>query len=67
MYERQTKVLDLTVIIIIFILGCFIGKNSIDAYDTWISFNRPALETMVIGEGLWWFLKQRLSKKQGEK
>lgn len=50
-------------IIVIFVVGCFIGEAVMDVYDTWISFNGPAMGIMLVGELLWWRIRKKLVEK----
>lgn len=54
------QVLDLSVTIILFIVGCFLGKCIMNYHDTWFAFNGPALAVLVIGEMVWWGVKKIL-------
>ena len=67
MSERLTQVLDILVTIIIFTIGCVVGKNLMDTYNTWISFNGPAIGILLVGEALWFKLRKHLVKKSGER
>lgn len=60
MSERLTQVLDISVTIIIFTIGCLVGKSLMDTYNTWISFNGPAMGILLVGEGLWFVNKKSI-------
>ena len=65
--ERKLQILDLSIVIGLVVAGCVIGKLVMEKYDTWISFNGPAIGVLVIGELVWWRIRKRLmSKRNGE-
>ncbi len=55
-FERKRQIIDLTVIIALFVAGCIIGKLVMNIYDTWLSFNVPAIGILAVGELLWFRL-----------
>ena len=60
--ERKLQVLDITVVIILFILACFIGKLVMThVSDTWLGFNGPALGMLGVGEFIWFFVRRKLN------
>lgn len=66
-HERKIQILDLTVTILIFVIGCVAGKlMMIYASDTWLAFNGPALGILATGELIWWQVRKRLIKKWEE-
>lgn len=63
-YERKLQIWDITITIVLFIIGCVAGKlMTIYASDTWFSFNAPAIGILFIGELIWWRVRKRLIKK----
>lgn len=50
----------LIVTIVLFSIGCYIGKLLMDKYGTWISFNGPAIGILLAGEALWWKIRKWL-------
>lgn len=66
MNERLTQVLDISVTIIIFTIGCIVGKVAMDTYNTWISFNGPAIGILLVGEGLWFVIRRALLRRRTE-
>lgn len=66
-HERKMQVMDITVIILLFVIGCIAGKiMMINTSDTWISFNGPAIGILVIGELIWWRIRKIIIKKKWE-
>lgn len=65
--EKKTQILDIVVVCILFVAGCFIGKLVKKAYDTWLSFNGPAIGILVLGELIWWRVRKNLIKKWEDK
>jgi len=66
-HERKMQALDMTVIIVLFIIGCVAGKlMMIYASDTWIAFNGPALGVLAVGELARWRVGKRIKKKWEE-
>ena len=65
--EKKMQVLDLSVTIILFIVGCFLGKCIMNYHDTWFAFNGPALAVLVIGEMVWWGVRKIIYRKLEEK
>lgn len=66
-YERKLQILDLTVSILLFVVGYIIGKLVMNVYDSWISFNRPAIGIVLLGELLWMKIIRRAMVKKYEK
>ena len=60
--ERKLQILDITVVVVLFIIACVAGKLVMNEYDTWISFNGPALGILAVGELIWWRLRKKLNK-----
>ena len=58
--ERKMQALDITVTILIFVVGCIVGKLVMERYDTWFSFNGPAIGVLSIGELIWWRVRKQL-------
>lgn len=46
---------------ILFFVGDYVGKYFLDIYDTWFSFNGPALSIFIFGESIWFFVTKRIS------
>lgn len=65
-HEKVNQVIEIAITMILFILGCVVGKIVMNIYDTWISFNGPAIGIVLIGELLWWMLR-RVIKTSGKK
>jgi len=64
-YEWKLQIWDITITIVLFIIGCVAGKlMTIYASDTWFSFNGPAIGILFIGELIWWRVRKRLIKKR---
>ena len=61
--ERKLQVLDIVVAVVLFVFGCIVGKLVMIRYDTWLSFNGPAIGILAIGELIWWRLRKRLIRK----
>lgn len=48
-YERKLQIWDITITIVLFIIGCVAGKlMTIYASDTWFSFNGPAIGIFLL-------------------
>ena len=62
MREEKKMIIDLIVTIVLVSVGCYVGKLLMDKYDTWISFNGPAIGILVIGELIWWGIKKIRNK-----
>lgn len=61
--ERRMQILDISVIVVLLIISCLLGKISMNYFgDTWIAFNGPALGTLAVGV-LWMVIRKRLIKK----
>lgn len=58
--EKLLQTLDIIVVIVLFIIGCLVGKIVMKKYDTWISFNGPAIGIVVIGELAWLKIRKKL-------
>ena len=66
-HERKLQALDITVTILLFVIGCVAGKiMMIYASDTWIAFNGPAIGILAIGELVWWRIRKNIKKKWEE-
>ena len=66
-HERKLHILDITITIVLFIIGCVAGKlMMVYASDTWLSFNGPALGVLIIGEVVWWRIRKKLIQKWEE-
>ena len=66
-YERKLQILDITITIVLFIIGCIAGKlMMVYASDTWLAFNGPALGVLIIGELVWWRIRKKLIEKWEE-
>lgn len=67
-HERKLQALDITVIVVLFFIGCVIGKFCTNKYGgTWLSFNGPALGTLVIGGLIWWRVRRKIALKWEDK
>ena len=62
-HERKLNILDISIVCILFTIGCFVGKQVMNTYNTWIAFNGPALGVLIIGELVWWRIRKSLIKK----
>ena len=66
-HERKMQALDITVTILLFVVGCIAGKiMMIYASDTWIAFNGQAIGILAIGELVWWRIRKIIKKKWEE-
>lgn len=66
-YERKLQIWDITITIVLLIIGCIAGKlMKVYVSDTWLSFNGPALGVLIIGELVWWRIRKILIKKWKE-
>lgn len=66
-YERKLQILDITITIVLFIIGCVAGQlMMVYASDTWLSFNGPAFGVLIIGGLVWWRIRKKLIKKWEE-
>lgn len=62
------QILDLTVVIVLFVVGCLAGKAVMDEVsNTWLGFNGPALGVLLIGSGLWFMIRKRIIEKKNGK
>ena len=61
--EKTIQVLDITATIVIFVLSCANGKVCLNHYDTWLSFNGPALGIIAVGELVWWRVRKKIIQK----
>lgn len=62
-FERKLQILDITVTILIFTVGCILGKLvMVHTADTWFAFNGPVLGILGVGELLWWNARNRLRR-----
>ena len=60
--ERKLQVLDITVVIVLFILACAVGKLVMTyVSDTWPGFNGSAIGILAIGELVWFFVRRKLN------
>ena len=72
MNESKMQVIDTTIVVFLFVVGCILGKLCMEAYDTWLSFNLPSISVLFIGELIWVFLRKRVvhmgeqKKEEGE-
>ena len=63
-HERKLQILDITITIVLFIIGCVAGRfMMIYTSDTWIACNGPAIGIIVIGELIWWRVRKRWIRK----
>ena len=60
MREEKKMIIDLIVTIVLVSIGCFVGKLLMDKYNTWISFNGPAIGILLAGDALWWKIRKKL-------
>ena len=51
--ERKLQIIDLTVLIVLFVVACIIGKIVLNICDTWWAFSGPAIGIVLLGELLW--------------
>ena len=65
--ERKLQILDLSVTIVLFVVACIIGKMMLMRYDTWVSFNAPAIGVLSVGELIWWRIRKKLVEKNENK
>ena len=66
-HERKIQALDITLTILIFVVGCIAGKvMMIYASDTWLAFNGSALGILTTGELIWWRIRKNIKKKWEE-
>jgi hypothetical protein len=66
-HERKMQALDITVTILLFIVGCIVGKLVMSHIsNTWLDFNGPAIGILAIGELIWWRVRKRIIKKWEE-
>lgn len=66
-HERKMQALDITVAILVFIIGCVAGKLVMThVEDTWLAFNGPAIGIIAVGELIWWRVRKRIMKKWEE-
>ena len=66
-HERKMHALDITVTILLFVVGCIAGKiMMIYASDTWSAFNGSALGIFTTGELIWWRIRKNTKKKWEE-
>lgn len=61
--EMLIQTLDIIVVISLFVIGCILGKLVMEWYDTWLSFNGPAIGIVIIGELFWRIIKKSIVKK----
>ena len=65
--ERRIQILDIAVVIVLFIVGCIVGKLvMVHVSDTWIAFNGPAIGILAVGELIWWRARKKILKKWEE-
>lgn len=65
--ERKLQILDLMVTIVLFVVGCVVGKLMLICYSTWISFNEPAIGVFAADEIVWWRIRKKLVGKNERK
>ena len=66
-HEKKLNILDISIVCILFTIGCFVGKFVTEnVADTWFSFNGPAIGVLIIGELIWWRVRKKLKKKWEE-
>lgn len=51
--ETKLQILDLAISIVLYVVGCAIGKLAMNVIDSWISFNGSAIGILLVGELLW--------------
>ena len=62
--ERKLQVLDISVVIVVFIVACIASKYiTTHVSDTWLRFNGPAIGILAVGELIWWRIRKRLIRK----
>ena len=46
--DKKIQILDITITITLFIIGCFARKRMMEYYsDTWMGFNGPAIQYLL--------------------
>lgn len=66
-HERKLQILDITITIVLFIIGCIAEKlMMVYTSDTWLAFNGPAIGVLIIGELVWWRIRKKLIEKWEE-
>lgn len=62
--EKKLQALDITVIMVLFVIGCMVGKLvMVNISDTWIGFNGPALGIIAIGELIWRRIRKVIERR----
>lgn len=62
--EKKLQALDITVIMVLFVVGCMVGKLvMVNISDTWIGFNGPALGIIAIGELIWRRIRKVIERR----
>ena len=63
--ERRMQILDITITVLLFMLGCIAGKIVMTAVaDIWLAFNALAVGIYITSEFVWWRVKKILKKKE---
>ena len=64
-YERKLQIMDVTITIVLFSIGCVAGKiMMVYTADTWLAFNGPAFGVLIIGELVCWRIRKTLIKME---
>lgn len=63
----KLQIIDLTVTIILFSIGCWVGSVVMKSGNTWIRFNAPAIGILLVGEMIWMLIRKRMVKGWVEK
>jgi len=62
--DKNLQIIDIVIALILFILGCNIGKLVTEnVADTWIAFNGSVVVVLALGEFIWWRIRKRLIRK----
>lgn len=59
--------LDLTAVIVLFVVGCFLWKLCMSYDNARLAFDAPALGIFAIGELVWWRVRKRIVKRIEDK
>lgn len=65
-HEKTIQILDLAVAIVLFVVGCTVGKDVMERYDTWLSFNAPAIGILLVGELVWHCVRKQIIRRKCE-
>ena len=62
----KLQILDITVTVLLFFIACYVGKLVMNVYDTWLSFNGPAIGVLAVGELCWFGIRKLLCQSLWE-